>query len=96
MKSTISIQRPKPFGLRSRANSELKTRLDKEHQRVICSLTKLVMMQPGVDASQEAEVVSDLNGIDKSQLLCDRNTIATAISMHAKEDVLPVFPISCS
>ena len=53
-------------------------------------------MQPGVDASQEAEVVSDLNGIDKSQLLCDRNTIATAISMHAKEDVLPVFPISCS
>ena len=48
---------------------------------MICSLTKVVM-QPQTKADEEAGVVSEFYGIDKSQLLSKRKIIATAVSLH--------------
>ena len=69
------------------AISELETRFDKDHQEVICALTKVVMA-PSFEVSHEANVVSEFYALDKSSLLSDRKIVATAISLHQKEDVL--------
>ena len=47
-----------------------------------------VVMQPHTEADEEAGVVSKFYGIDKSQLLCDRKIIATAVSLHKKQNIL--------
>ena len=68
------------------AISELETRFDKDHQEVICALTKVVMA-PSSEVSHEANVVRVLR-TRQIKLLNDRKIVATAISLHQKEDVL--------
>ena len=69
------------------AISELEARFDKEHQEVICALTKVVMM-PNLKAGPETDTVSEFYGIDKSSLISERKIVSTSISLNNKEDVL--------
>ena len=60
---------------------------------MICSLNKVVM-QPHTKVDEEAGVVSEFYGIDKSQLLSKRKIIATAVSLHNKA-VYTAISVAC-